>query len=223
MRPPRRIRLLACAVACLPLAAGCTASRGAAAPTAPISTVVSTVTRTRPAPQPSFVPAPVKTVAPLPPGHAAPTGEADKPCPYLASGLDEDSGTRHPNLADLEGDRVYRTTVLTTDTPLGCRFYFYAPPYEAVADIRVQRLAGEAQAHNALVLTAQRGSEEIVERNFAAGLTGICYRTRFFGPDGARDWAFAFTKGRLLVVVHTQRTDTSRPALYIGRAIAREV
>jgi hypothetical protein len=32
-----------------------------------------------------------------------------------------------------------------------------------------------------------------------------------------------FSKGRLLVVVHTQRSDTSRNALYIGRAVARRI
>jgi hypothetical protein len=52
------------------------------------------------------------------------------------------------------------------------------------------------------------------------GVTGICFKTKFFGPDGAKDWAFAFAKGKVLVVIYTQRFDTSRNALYIGRAVA---
>jgi hypothetical protein len=48
----------------------------------------------------------------------------------------------------------------------------------------------------------------------------VCYRTKYFGPDGAKDWAFVFAKGNHMVIVHTQRKDTSRNAFYLGRAIA---
>jgi hypothetical protein len=158
-------------------------------------------------------------VRPLPPGSTAPKGEKDRPCPYIRAGLNVDGGGG-VNLADLEGDRVYRTTVLSGYHPVGCRFYFYAPPYEAIADIRPRRFATEVAAHNAMVLTARTGHELITERDFVRGVDGICFRTKFFGEDGARDWAFVFAKGPTMVAVYTQRTDTSRNALYIAKAIA---
>ena len=67
---------------------------------------------------------------------------------------------------------------------------------------------------------ASRGSAQVVERDFVPGVDGVCFRTKFFGPDGGRDWAFVFAKGRTLVVVRTQRTDTSRNAVYLAQAIA---
>jgi hypothetical protein len=163
----------------------------------------------------------VATVKPLPPGHRTRKGEKDGKCPYIKSGLNETSGGG-VNLADIEGDRVYRTTVLTKYKPVGCRFYFYAPPYEAVAEIRPRTFATATEAFNAMILTARTGHELITERNFVAGVTGICFRTRFFGPDHRRDWAFAFAKGRVMVVIYTQRSDTSRNAVYLAKAIAKK-
>jgi hypothetical protein len=218
-RPPVARRALA--VAAVGLLAGCTPTPAGTAP-GPAGTVTRTVVRTRSAAPVRVTPAAPGTVAPLPPGRRAPRGERDGRCPYIRTGLDQ-PGNVGVNLADLEGDRVYRTTEITTDRPPGCRFYFYAPPYEAVADIRLRRLPSPRAARDAMVLTARTGTEPITQRRFAAGLTGILFRTRFFGPDGARDWAFTFAAGRLLVVVHTQRDDTSRNALYIGRAIARRL
>jgi hypothetical protein len=198
--------------------AGCTSS--ATSPTSSPGTTTQTVTHTRPPSHAAtFTPAPAATVKPLPYGAAPHKGERDHSCPYIRSGLNEDSGGG-VNLADIEGDRVYRTTLLTRYHPVGCRFYFYAPPYEAIADIRPMRFATSTQAFNAMVRTAEAGRNPITEKNFVKGVTGICYQTKFFGPDGARDWAFVFAKGRVMVVVHTQRSDTSRSALYLGRAIA---
>jgi hypothetical protein len=202
------------------LVAGCSSARTPGPTTT--STHAQIVTKTRPAPAPRYGPPAPHPVAPLPPGHPAPPGERDARCPYIRTGLDQTPNVG-VNLADLEGDRVYRTTVLTRDRPVGCRFYFYAPPYEAIADIVPRRLASARAARDAMVLTARTGTELIPERHFVDGLTGILYRTRFYEPDGARDWAFVFSKGRLLVVVHTQRSDTSRNALYIGRAVARRI
>jgi hypothetical protein len=160
-------------------------------------------------------------VRPLPPGAHPGRGEKDHRCPYIKTGLNQDYDySGGVNLADLEGDRVYRTTVLTKLHPVGCRFYFYAPPYEAIAEIRPFTLSSPNAARDAMILTARTGRELITQRNFARGLTGICFRTKFFHADGARDWAFAFAKGRRMVVVYTQRSDTSRNALYIARAIA---
>jgi hypothetical protein len=175
-------------------------------------------TRT-PRPSVAFTPEDVTTVHPLEPDAKPRTGEREERCPYIRTGLNQDAGSG-VNLADLEGDRIYRTTVLTTYRPAGCRFYFYAPPYEAVADIRPHRFASATAAYNAMVLTARTGRHQITERNFAKGLVGISFQTRYFRPDARRDWAFVFAKGKVMVAVYTQRSDTSRNAVYIARAIA---
>lgn len=178
-----------------------------------------TLTGTRPPTGgPGFTPAPARTVPPLAPGQQPRKGEVDRACPYIRTGLNEGPGGG-VNLADIEGDRVYRTTVLTGYKPVGCRFYFYAPPYEAIADIRPRIFDSATSAHNALVLTAQAGTEQVSEPNFVKGVDGIAYRTKFFGADGRKDWAFAFAKGKVLVIVHMQQSDTSRNAFYLGKAI----
>jgi hypothetical protein len=179
-----------------------------------------TVTRTHtPSNVDTYRPPPAASVKPLPYGADAHKGEKDHPCPYIKSGLNETSGGG-VNLADIEGDRVYRTTLLTRYHPVGCRFYFYAPPYEAVADIRPMRFATRTEAFNAMVRIANAGRAQITEQNFVKGVTGICFKTKFFGPDGANDWAFVFAKGKVMVAVYTQRKDTSRNALYLAKAIA---
>ena len=81
----------------------------------------------------------------------------------------------------LEKRTLRRTTLLTKYHPVGCRFYFYASPYEAVADIRPHTFATRAEAFNAMVLTARTGDELITERNFVRGVTGISFRTKYFG------------------------------------------
>jgi len=207
-------------LAAFALAGLLTACTGTTKP-APAETVVTgtrTVVTTRTVtPPPSR--AAITSVAPLPPGAKPADGEVEKSCPYIRTGLQLDP-TSKPNMADLEGDRIYRVTRLTDYHPIGCRFYFYAPPYEAVADIRPYTYATAVQARNAMISTAKAGAELITERGFSGKLDGICFRTRYFGPDGKRDWAFAFAKGKRMVVVYTQRDDTSRNALYIAQAIA---
>lgn len=207
--------------ACLLLAvsgvlSACTSSSKGSGPTTD-RTVTSTVTTTRTPSVTPYTPAPATTVAPLPPGAAPAKGEVEKPCPYIASTPEQNPDV---NIADIEGDHVYRTTVLTNHKPVGCRFYFYAGPYEAVADIVPRTFATAKDAHNAMVLTAQAGKDAMGEPNLVKGVDGVLYRTKFFGDDGDRDWACVFAKGKVMVIVHTQRKDTSRNALYIAQAIA---
>jgi hypothetical protein len=211
--------LAALGLASLALAlAACTAS-GTPAGTSPSGAHTRTVTHTRPPKGATFRPVPATTVRPLPPGAKPHKGETNRACPYIRAGLDVDAGGG-VNLANIEGDRVYRTTVLTKQHPIGCRFYFYAPPYEAIAEIQPRTFASRTAAFNAMIRTARTGRELITEKNFVNGVTGICFRTKFFGADGARDWAFVFAKGKVMVVVYTQRTDTSRNAVYLAKAIA---
>jgi hypothetical protein len=201
------------------LLAACTS----AAPTQPAPSEITQTrtvieTRTPPAPTPTFRPRPARSVVPLLPGSKPARGEVEKACPYLKSTQGEDPKR---SFAVLEGDRIYRTTVLTRLKPVGCRFYFWAPPFEAIGDIVPRRFATATDAHNAMVLTAEAGHEVESKPDFVHGLDGVLYRTQFFGPDGNRDWAFVFAAGRTMVIVHTQRMDTSLNALLIGRAIAR--
>lgn len=209
-RPLLVVPALALAAALL---SGCT---GSASP-APDVTITSTVTHTRSATPPAFTPAAAASVVPLPPGVNPAKGEVEKPCPYIASTPAENAAV---NVADIEGDHVLRTTVLTGLTPVGCRFYFYAGPFEAIADIVPRTFATAADAHNAMVLTAKAGGEPIGQPGIAPGVDAVQFRTKFFGPDGARDWACVFAKGRLMVIVHTQRFDEASSALYLAQAIA---
>jgi hypothetical protein len=216
------MRAGAVAVAVLALA-GCTPGGGQTITTTGTRTIVneSTVTNTRPPARPSYRPPVPRFVRPLPPGAQTPRGEKDHSCPYIRTGLDVDAGGG-VNLADIEGDRVYRNTILTDYHPVGCRFYFYAPPYPAEAEIQPHTFDTPAEARDAMILTARTGRNLITEKNFVHGLTGICFQTKFFAEDGDRDWAFVFAKGRTMVIVYAFQTNTSRNALYIAQAIAKK-
>ncbi len=200
-------------------AAACTSAAPSPVSTTIVSTHTVVVTGTRTTTAAAYAPPPTSTVHPLPPGAKPRAGEREGRCPYIRAGLNEDPAPA-PTVADIEGSRVARTTILTAYHPLGCRFYYAYPPYGATADIRPTTLASATQAHNAMVQTARQGRQLQVMRNFVPGVDGIGFRTTFFGDDGSRDWAFAFAKGRVMVVVRTQRTDTSRNALYLAQAIA---
>ena len=208
-------------LAVLVAVAGCTSRGVTVSTTTRLVTNDETVTSTRPPPGPNYRPPQPKFVRPLPPGTKPPAGERDGACPYIRPGLDIDSGGG-VNLADLEGDRVYRQTVLTKLHPVGCRFYFYAPPYPAEAEIEPHTFASPRDAFDAMILTAHTGRNLITEKNFVHGLTGICFQTKFFAEDGNKDWAFVFAKGRTMVVVYAFQTNTSRNALYIAQAIAKK-
>jgi hypothetical protein len=177
-------------------------------------TVIQTITSTPPVPSPGapYVPAPAATVAPLGSAHAAmPAGEVEGTCPYISNDA----------LAGLEGDHVYRTATLTGLTPVGCRFYFYAGPFEAIADILPTTFATATDAYNAMVATGAAGTETLGVKGLITGVDGVLYRTAFFGPDVAMgDWACAFAAGKVMVVVHTQQTNVSFNARAIATAIA---
>ena len=162
---------------------------------------------------------PDSSVTPLPPGANPPAGEVDGTCPYIRPGHDLDDGSVTPNLADDEGDRVYRVTLLTKLHPVGCRFYFHCCSYEAVADIQPYTYATANDAHNAMVLASRTGTQAEGRPQFVPGVDAILYRTAFFGDDGRQDWACAFAKGKVLVIVHTQQNNISVNALNIARDI----
>ncbi len=72
-----------------------------------------------------------------------PAGEVEGTCPYISN----------DDLADAEGDHVYRTSTLVNLKPVGCRFYFYAGPFEAISDILPATFATPTDAYNAMVAT----------------------------------------------------------------------
>jgi hypothetical protein len=160
-----------------------------------------------------------RVVAPLAPGAKPAAGEVERTCPYIKAGLNAEP-TDAPNVADIVGSHVYRVTVLTKLHPAGCRFYFYGPPYQPIADIQAFTYGSHPDAHNALALAARRGSDQETRLNFVPGVDGVLYRTAFVRGDGRQDWAFAFAKGKVLVVVHTQRSDpASLVAFLLGKAV----
>jgi len=200
---------------------GLTACSGATGdtPTPSDTTITSTVTATRSA-KPTYVPPPATTVPPLPPNLKPPKGEKARLCPYIRSGKDMDPTTL-PNVADIVGSRVVQTTVITTTKPVGCRFYFWGP-YYAIADIVPKTFANPTDAHNAMVLTAEAG-KQARGVHLLPGVDGVLFLTKFYGPDGL-DWACAFAKGNVMVVVRTahKADEQSVSAVDLAKAVAKK-
>lgn len=182
----------------------CTPSHKTPAPTDTTITQTVTETTTHPVTAKAIT---FHFVTPLPPGASPPKGEVEKACPYIASTPNDNPNV---NVADIEGDHVYRTTNLTTMSPVGCRFYFYAPPYEPTADITTYRFASAADAANALALTARKDSEAFTS-SLGHGVTGALFRASFNPEDNGQDWACGFAKGTLVVVVRTRQNVSMDP------------
>jgi hypothetical protein len=206
------MKRLAVAAFGLVLLAGCVPQRHEVVQTDVTETVVHTVTP----PTRTFVPPAPRTASELPPTAKPAKGNVVGRCPWIASSPDQN---RAVNVADLNGSHVYRTTITTTK-PTGCAFYFYASPYQAQVDIAVRTFSTAAEAHDAIVLTARAGTQQQAEPGIIPGVDAVLYRTKFFAPDRARDWACVFAAGPTMVIVRTDRTDTSLNALLIAKAIA---
>jgi hypothetical protein len=211
------VGLIAAALA-LAAGVGCSAkSTGTGADGSTVN-VTETQTLTLPPSTPAssassaYVVPPATSVAALHDAKAPmPAGETEGPCPYIAN----------TDVANLEGDHVYRSSVLTTTTPPGCRFYFYAGPFEAIADIVATTFATATDAYNAMVATGAAGVAAEGAKNLIPGVDAVLYKTTFFGQDGTNgDWACAFAKGKVMVVVHTQQTNVSYNARAIATAVA---
>jgi hypothetical protein len=202
------------AAAGLSMLVGCTS---APPPEIINSDIVSTVTKTLPPPAQTYTPPPPSTVAPLPPGAKPRAGEVEKRCPYIASTRAQNATV---NVETINGSHVLRTTVLTGTSPVGCRFYFYAPPYQALVDIVPQRFSTPTQARNAMVVLARTGTQAAGLPQIVPGVDAVQFRTKFFASDGARDWACAFAAGNTMVVVYTDRDDQAFNAVQLAKAIA---
>jgi len=75
-------------------------------------------------------------------------------------------------------------------------------------------------AYAAMLATAAAGTSESGRSDLVPGVDAVLYRTKFFGPDGDRDWACVFAAGPTMVVVHTQRDDISFSALRLAQVVA---
>jgi hypothetical protein len=168
------------------------------------SSVPPSHTTSRPPPATSAKPRPKPKPTPQ-----RPVREIDGTCPYIAT----------QDLADKVGSRVGRTTILTS-TPRGCRFYLSFGDFHAVAQITVKTYPDALTAHNAMVRTAEKGSQPIGIPSLAPGTEGILYRTSFYPPDGDQDWACIFRKGHTVVTVKTDQNDTSFNAKQIAVAVS---
>jgi hypothetical protein len=180
------------------------------------STHTSTTTITTHGPRPTtskpapFKPAPATTVVGLPPGQQPAKGEREGTCPYIAT----------QEAADTEGNRIYRTTVLTALHPVGCRFYFWCCDYHATMDILPRTFATPTDAYNAMVRTGEAGANVQGIPALIKGVSAVAYQTKFYGPDGATDWACTFAKGKVMVTVNTNQNDVSFNAKALAKLVA---
>jgi hypothetical protein len=131
--------------------------------------------------------------------------EIDAACPYVSN----------QEWANAEGNRVGRSVQLATK-PVGCRFYFQYDPNQITGEITVQRLATPTQAFNAVV-TASTGHPEFVDDKDIGDHGSIARRMALQGND---TWECVFSKGTLVVTVHTSQANISDNARTLARLIA---
>jgi hypothetical protein len=130
--------------------------------------------------------------------------EITKACPYISNNDEQIA----------EGKKVGHSTVLTT-SPVGCRFYLAYPDYHAVAEITVKKYPTELAAFN----TVARTGGSTAESTPGVGDGAVLYRTHFYKPDGNRDWACIFAKGKTVVTVRTDAAMSSVDARNVAVAI----
>jgi hypothetical protein len=133
--------------------------------------------------------------------------ETDGTCPYISTQA----------AADMEGNRIGRTTIVST-TPVGCNFYFAYNLAQMVLQISTQTFTDPIDANNAMVGLAEAGGNATSVSGIADG--AALFQTTFAPTDGDQDWACAFVKGTLLVLVKTNQISPSYNAKAIATAIA---
>lgn len=164
---------------------------------------------------PATAPAATVPAATTPPSSTEPATSTAPPvaqevegdCPYLSR---EDASS-------LEGNMVGRVTVVTTEPP-GCNFYFAYGDGHRVLQISTQRFIDPIDANNAMVLAAQSGSN--ADPVTGIGDAAVLYQVGFYDLDAAQDWACAFIKGALLVIVNTDQKSPSFNARAVAEAVA---
>jgi hypothetical protein len=214
------------AIGAVLVTASCISPSARPGPAATTITSTQTLTRSPSSSAPAVRPAPFQLAAvnvpARPSGQPLPRGEVDGSCPYIRAGLNIEAEPTGNNFADLEGNRVQRVTRLTTLKPVGCRFYF-ENDYHPIGDILPMTYPSADEAYNAMVTTAEAGTAVQGVPSFLPGVDGISFRTKLYAPDAGQDWAFAFAKGKVLVVIRTdQNSNLPANAEYIAKAIANK-
>lgn len=148
------------------------------------------------------------TASPTEPATSTPPPgpqEVEGDCPYLSK----------QEATNLEGNMVGRVTVVTTDPP-GCNFYFAYGDGHMTLKISTQRFADPIDAYNAMVLASQAGTNA---DPFELGDGAVLYQVGFYDLDAAEDWAAAFVKGGLLVIINTDQKFPSFNARLVAEAV----
>jgi hypothetical protein len=113
--------------------------------------------------------------------------------------------------------RLGRTTLLRSGgRTVGCRYYAiqgtalhdseHLPgPDQPAVEVTTQRYATVTDAHNAVVRTADKGTNP-QQVDLGNGLIGVCFQTQFDAKDHGRDWACAVNKGTVELVVRSVDT-----------------
>lgn len=129
------------------------------------------------------------------------------------------------------GMRLAKEQVLTSGgKQIGCEFFAIQDsplhtserlpgPDQPVLRITSARYASAVEAHNAMVLLAEAGTNPQQVR-IASGNIGLAFQTDFYPKDNGTDWACAFSIGTTLALVYTVATSTSLNAIEIARAVA---
>ncbi|MGI8679250.1 MAG: hypothetical protein ACR2LX_11285 [Jatrophihabitans sp.] len=193
------------------------ATAGCTAPTTTSSTKDSTTTIT----------ASASSSAPDAPTQRGPTTAATaRSCPFLGK----------QSAADRVGLRLDAIKVLSSGGKvIGCRFYplghpnaqcnetclqqeHLPPPSQAVIEIASAQYASATDAHAAAFSLGTAGTNP-QQAQIAPGVTGVCFQTEFYPKDRDQDWACAFNKRAVLVLVHTATTESFN-AVQVAKGVA---
>lgn len=159
-------------------------------------------------PSPSTAPRSTILTTPRPSLSAGEAREIDAPCPYI-SNADWASG---------EGNRVGRSVQLATK-PVGCRFYFQYDENQITGEITMARFETATQAFNAVVTAAQGHPEFVDDKDIGDGGS----ISRRMPLQATATWECVFSKGTLVVTVHTSQANISDNARSLAREIAPKV
>ncbi len=128
--------------------------------------------------------------------------------------------------------RLARITALTSGgATVGCRFYAlqgsplsrseHLPgPHQPALEILVSRYPSDLAAHNAFVRLDQAEGTNPQQASIVGQAPGLCFQTSFDAADKGKDWACAFSKGKLMVVLRTVVTKSALNVILVSRAVA---
>ena len=127
------------------------------------------------------------------------------------------------------GMRLERITVLRSGgAVVGCRIYalqgsplsaseHLPPANQPVIEIRLVHYRNTIASNNAIVRAADAGANP--QQAPINGTTAVCFQTAFYRKDRGRDWACAWAKGTLFVIVRTVVVKPAYNAIQVARAV----